>query len=120
MTTRLRDALDDLRSNGWFKGATTNVGCYPVICPRVGSDPAGLPGCMWTAVGRQGMEADLDIFALAEVCKEQFPERSANSLGSIHDPEVVVIFTNNHPETTFEDVEMLMEKAAINRESRVV
>jgi hypothetical protein len=54
-----------------------------------------------------------DLNILAQICEEQFPERVHPEYGN---PAGLVVSVNNHLDTTFEDVEMLMEKAAVRAE----
>ena len=91
--TRIHDALALLRRKGW--------------------GPSG--GCMITALSDvtphlvRSTLSD-DVTALSEVCASEFPERGGN--GGRFDR---IWMTNDHPDTTFEDVERIMEKAYVNR-----
>lgn len=92
--TKLWDALDLLRRDGWCKDvAETGDGRR----------------CLLGAGVAAGYSTD-DCFALHAVAKEQYPER----LRLRTDLSPAAAF-NDHPDTTFADVERVIEKAAIRR-----
>lgn len=97
-----RAVAERLQTKGWHKGS---AGGY-----------AG-PNCLVGAAYCIG--ADLSVVrhayffvGLDETIREQFPER-------IRIQESIAAF-NDHEETTFEDVMLVLEKAAIRVEERVV
>lgn len=96
--------LDALRKNGWGKGQS--VSKDGAIC--VGH------ACEWSM-----MSMDKTLGALLPVLNEQFPER----LNWMHYKIGLgpVVAFNDHPDTTFADVERVLEKAAIRwEEGRVL
>lgn len=91
--TKLWDALDLLRRDGWCKGT------------------AGLPDMPKCIIGA-AMCAGADVHdqrALDEVACEQYTDRLN------HERLRPAAAFNDHPDTTFEDVERVLEKAAIRR-----
>ena len=81
--------LDRLREKGWIKG-------------RLGT--AGGPNCMAGAGLFQGLKCKALILS---IIREQYPDRS-----TFPEWEVTIPSFNDHPDTTFADVERVLEKAA--------
>lgn len=113
--SRLREALDFLRTNGWV-GSRHHMGLP-------GKTPAQSRMCMgnalWHVYGYPGSGSPnhqswwKDKEALAEVCGEQYPQCAHyGSFGRIWR-------TNDDQFMTFPEIERLMEKAAIRREEMV-
>lgn len=102
MDNRPEEALDRLRTHGWTKGASMNSRgemCIGGACEtgEVGFSPA--------------------IQAIATVIRDQFPERVRDAIN----PSMgIVVRFNDHPDTTFADVERVLEKAAVKWEEERV
>lgn len=92
-----RAALELLRREGWWK--------------EDGSFSAHRGGCLalaanWVNPDSEGLET-----AIADVIREQYPERARLLQANPADVHVCVAF-NDHPDTTFADVEAVLEKVA--------
>lgn len=97
-----RAALEVLRRDGWCKGkwtAPTGEHCISGAAIEAG-----------TSLYQPGPHGDCTSFghALYDVIDEQFPDR----------PMSVVGF-NDHKDTTFADVELVLEKAALKLDEAV-
>ena len=90
--------LDRLREKGWQKG---------------GYGPAAGPNCIAGAAMYVEQTCPFDI--LDKLVGEQYPERAKHqiSLG-------ITAFFNDHSDTTFTDVERVLEKAAVKWEEERV
>jgi hypothetical protein len=106
--TKLWGALDKLRGKGaaghrWVKGHfRTRNGWYEESY------------CMLGSLGFTGFsqaQYDRDVDTIAEVIREQFPERVMTT-----DSAHLVAHFNDMDSTTWTDVEKVMEKAAIKRD----
>lgn len=96
--TKVREALDLLRRDGWCKGK--------------GFDEKGRH-CIVGAGISVHYSAE-DALALHAVAREQYPDRIGwTTLAS-------AAAFNDHAETTFEDVERVMEKAALRLDEAVL
>jgi len=51
------------------------------------------------------------VLVLSDIGREQYPERCGATI-----PSVAIAFFNDHPDTTWEDVERVMEKAILRAE----
>lgn len=91
--------LDRLREKGWMQG-------------RFGG-PNG-PNCIYGAAGNVGVSNDIE--AVLDVIETQFPDRMKDK-ASYHHPGP---HFNDHPDTTFTDVERVLEKAAVKWEEERV
>lgn len=91
--------LDLLKSSGWCKGNSV----------RYNGVTRKHEYCLLGAAQQLGFTQRLTGIKLAPVVTEQFPERVESALRS--NPAHVVVTFNDHPETTFEDVQMVLEKA---------
>ncbi len=107
--SKLWEALDTLRERGWFQGSSVCQGAT-----SGGKSVGSGSSCLYIALSIAHSEEETaayrrDMETLREVCLEQFPERT--------DPlsirETTLIQVNNHSDTTYRDVETLLEKAAI-------
>lgn len=88
--TKLWEALELLRRDGWYKGpAMGKAKCTAVACYMAG--------------------AQRDFAVVRAVVMEQFPDRGNGS----------IVDFNDHPDTTFEDIELVLTKAAIRRDEAV-
>lgn len=90
--------LDRLREKGWRKDG-------------LGDDEG--PNCLYGGQIQSG--ADYNIFrnVLTPIITDQYPDRVCNDLTTI-------VPFNNHPDTTFADVERVLEKAAVKWEEERV
>ncbi len=107
--SKIWEALDTLRERGWFQGSSTCQGTSSAY-KQVKNGTTCLYIALMLAHGDEWSEAyrrDMDV--LRGVCLEYFPERA--DLDS--KAETTIIQVNNHPDTTYGDVETLLEKAAI-------
>ena len=101
MESGASNALSLLRKNGWFKGSI-----YWHAPLHSGSNNH----CLITALG--AVHSTVKEFeVVADVCRTQYPDRIHRMTNDI--AGCVMISVNNHPETTFDDVERILEKAAI-------
>ena len=88
--------LDLLRDRGWFR-AMSGV-------PTAGYGNGN--NCMLTAANQCGLMS-LQL-AIVKVIREQYPDRS---FGDCNAPSnMQIIYFNDHPDTTFADVERVFEK----------
>jgi hypothetical protein len=135
--TKIREALDLLRINGWAHGVLIDKDGQFCMRGALNCAHAGTP---WVDFSNEGgrllweeLMADLD--AVADVLGEQFPDRLLSQEIKSLPPNTIVVkipipevlqhassipVFNDHPETMFADVEAVMEKAAVNRESEVL
>jgi hypothetical protein len=88
-----RIALDRLRRKGWWKD---------------GQPLTATSECMITAQLRPSLRLDE---ATAAVIREQYPERLGHQRGPGYYVADVIAF-NDHPDTTFDDVQAVLEKVA--------
>lgn len=105
MTSKLWETLDYLASRGWHKGGfeAADGGMCMLGANR-------WVHCGTTSILHPGLEdaTRTDTEAMMAVIVEQFPDR-IRSNSSIYQ----VADFNNHKDTTFEDVQRVLEKAAI-------
>lgn len=91
--------LDVLRRDGWCKDSLhDDKGQHCML------------GAFGVAYGRIDAEWLAAFSACNDIIGEQFPERSEFPC---------VVFFNDHPATTFADVEMVLEKAQLRLDERV-
>lgn len=107
--SRLWEALDTLRNEGWFQGSSVCQGATSGN-KKVGKGYT----CLYIALHRAHDRTDSneylrDVAVLRDVCLEYFPERT----NAYSCRESTLIQVNNHSDTTYGDIEMLLEKAAI-------
>ena len=93
--------LDRLREKGWMKGSFGPT--HGPNCLVGASQNVPLPGIGWERLCDR-----VDM-----VVKEQYPERRKGSLATVPN-------FNDHPDTTFSDVERVLEKAAVKWEEERV
>jgi len=100
--------LEVLRRRGWHKGWYTN-----------GDGKVCMLGARQVAEGNGFgylLDRDRDWYtAVGEVIAEQFPERAVRKSEGL----TSVAMFNDHPATTFEDVEAVLEKAEIRLSEQV-
>jgi hypothetical protein len=110
MTNTIREAIRVLSRTGWTKDAFTDGGRRHC-----------LQGALYEAYGqcpfdsrqlntRLSAEMADDVRLVNEVIEAQYPERTGG---------VGVSRFNDHPDTTLEDVVLVMEKAALRKDERV-
>lgn len=110
MTNTIREAIRVLSRTGWTKDAFTDA-----------SGRHCLQGALYQAHGERPFDERqvghpvsgglaVDVRLVNEVIVTEFPDRS----GSIG-----VSRFNDHPDTTLDDVLLVMEKAAVRKEERV-
>jgi hypothetical protein len=128
--TKLREVLTLLREGGWIKGdlvdPVTGAVCLrgAVNCAHFGDVHGGVFGCEPLSP-----DALADIRALANVIDAQYPERVKNldvyvPLGTDYALEELIVLQkipefNDHSDTVFEDIEIVSEKAAVQREAEL-
>lgn len=98
-----RRALDGWGPNGWIKGSLR--------------DEAG-GRCM---VGRLGQVGEHEHRLLSVTIEEQYPERRVTIFGVdgllfASDPLAIIIDFNDHDDTEYPDIQMVLEKAAVKWE----
>lgn len=98
MRNMAQEALDILHKYGWHQGS-------------IGSTDEGfcIGGALCMARPNFGYEPETVV--IENVIAEQFPDR--------YDPERRFARFNDHAETTFSDVECVLEKASIEIDARV-
>ena len=110
MTNTLREAIRVLSRAGWTKDAFTD-----------GGGRHCLQGALYEAYGqcpfdsgqlnvRLSPEMAEDVRLVNEVIEAQFTERYGG---------VGISRFNDHPDTTWEDVVLVMEKAALRKDERI-
>lgn len=97
--------LDVLRRDGWCKGSFHDMtGAY---CIRGAGHQ-----CRITS-------GHPYLLAVGEVAREQFPERIPADLATDRFTSNDVVRFNDHPDTTFADVEAVLEKAQLRLAEQV-
>lgn len=101
----LRQTLAALRENGWIK----NYLCASNgVCINGAVNIATTGNAMrFISNGAGELKGVREI--IYKIVKEQFPERAAK----VHWRRMSPHEFNNHPDTTFEDMEMVLEKAIL-------
>lgn len=110
--SNLTKALETLREQGWIKYKLFNK--QGAHCARgalmhavTGNDDAIGMWDIWDTVSKEDR-------LLNEVARELFPDRyDGMEVGGD------LICFNNHPDTTFEDVEQVFEKAILREQERI-
>ncbi len=68
--------------------------------------------CIVTALGLTALGPDQEVFgAIRSTIREQYPERCPPGDGA----NSTIVYFNDHPDTTFDDIEAVMVKAALER-----
>ena len=109
--SRIRQALDYMKVNGWHQAGSFVVNGNS---PRCMSNALFMVYKEDDSIVHRDLVSDWvnDSNAISAVCCEQFPHLALDGPTSMFS-----IFTvNDHPDTTFADVERIMEKAALSRE----
>lgn len=103
MSAPERRAIERLQQGGWWRGFGS------------GSSGGG-KYCYLTALGWESVDELEEARDRAEkIIREQFPERCVEGAGSVF----TVTDFNDHPDTTLDDVLLVLEKAAIEAESQL-
>jgi hypothetical protein len=109
MTNTIREAIGVLTRVGWTKNAfTDHAGRHCLQGALYDAHQIGPVGehPVWRPVTA---ELGADVRLVNEVIQDQFPER-AGGIGASR--------FNDHPDTTLEDVILVMEKAAVRKDER--
>lgn len=93
-------ALEWLRNNGWAQGA----GIYRN--PRRDCMVSALSQVVHQGTWARHQKLHAAYNVLAQVCREQYPDRVGTRRSD-------AISVNDHPDTTFEDIERIYEKAIV-------
>lgn len=111
MTNRIRDAIEVLARRGWTKDAFTD-----------GDGRHCLQGALYEAHGvatedcarhlglRLSGQLAADVQLVNEVVATEYPDRRGGVSASRF---------NDHPETTVDDVLLVLEKAAVRRDEQI-
>lgn len=109
---KIWDALDYLDGGKrWIKG-------------NLYDDDGGRGSCLLGAFSRVGVSwasyDDIGINAVKDIIRDQYPERCNDSGGvPITSTNFPIPNFNDHPDTIFDDVRVVMEKAAIKLDEAI-
>ncbi|MDP9387867.1 MAG: hypothetical protein M3Q48_08040 [Actinomycetota bacterium] len=104
---KIRQAIDVLAARGWTKGVFTDLSGRHCLQGALYEAHGVCPLRRGSVVGPLPSELAADVRLVNEVVEANYPERFGG---------VGVSRFNDHPETTVDDVVLVLEKAAVRRD----
>jgi hypothetical protein len=104
---KIRQAIDVLAARGWTKGAFTDLSGRHCLQGALYEAHGVCPLRRGSVVGPLPSALAADVRLVNDVVEANYPERFGG---------VGVSRFNDHPETTVDDVVLVLEKAAVRRD----